>query len=50
MWTANDPAGEREWHGVWFPGFLSSFFFIMFTFIYFHPLNDELDKHEEKVF
>ena len=28
-------------------GFLD---FLIFKFIYFHQLNDELDKHEEKIF
>ena len=42
MWTANDPAGKGEWHGVWLPGF-----FLIVVFIYFHQLNDELDEHNE---
>ena len=48
MWTANDPTEKLEWHGVWFPGFFLSSYFI-FIFIYFHQLNNELDKHKEKI-
>ena len=37
------PLENEEWHGVWFPGFF--LFFILFS-----SLNDELDKHKEKIF
>ena len=48
MWTANDPAGKDQWHGVWFPGF---FFFLIFVFIYFHQVTDEfIYDHSEKIF
>ena len=36
------PPEKEEWHGVWFPGFG-----LIFIFIYFHQLNDELDEHNE---
>ena len=39
------PTGKREWHGVWFSGF-----FLILIFIRFYKLNDELDKHKEKIF
>ena len=38
------------WHGVWFPGFIFIFNFVIFVLIYFHELNDELDVHKEKIF
>ena len=50
MWNANDPDGKKEeWHGVWFPGFLISFYiFFIYLFIYlFHRQNDLLDKKED---
>ena len=40
------PPENEEWHGVWFP----EFFIFIFLFIHFHQLNDELDKHKEKIF
>ena len=36
------PPEMEEWHGVWIPGF-----FLIFVFIYFNQLNDELDEHNE---
>ena len=49
MWTTNDPAGKRgmAWSVV-FRGFFLFFNFVMF--IYFHHLNDELDKNKENIF
>ena len=40
------PLVKEEWHGVWFPGF----FLFVYFYIYCHELNDELDKHKEKIF
>ena len=31
-------------------GFLGFFIFLFYFYIYFHQLNDELDKHREKIF
>ena len=37
------PPEIGEWHGVLFNGL-----FLIFVFIYFHQLTDELDDHNEK--
>ena len=42
------PPEREEWHGVSLSGFILFFNFLMF--IYFHHLNDELDKHKENIF
>ena len=47
MWTASDPR-RKTWNGMEF-GF-PDFFILIFVFIYLHQLNDELDKHKEKIF
>ena len=39
------PPENEEWHGVWFSGFL-----LFFQLIQVHQLNNELDKHKEKIF
>ena len=50
MWTANDPAGK--WRMAWslVSWIFLKFFNFTFIFIYFLQLNDELDKHKEKIF
>ena len=41
------PPENEEWDGVWFPGL---FYFLFYFYIYlFSSLNDELDKHKEKI-
>ena len=50
--TANDPSDPRRKvrNDMEF-GFLDfSIFYFIFLFIYFHQLNNELDKHKEKIF
>ena len=44
---ANDPAGKQRtaWSLV-----SALFFYYYFTFIYFHQLNDELGKIEDKIY
>ena len=61
-WTASDPEPkvipnvDRKWsrrktrNGMEF-GFLDFFYFLFYFYIYlFSSLNDELDKHKEKIF
>ena len=45
MWTANDPGGKggMAWS-------LVSRIFLIFVFIYFHQLNDELDEPNKNIF
>ena len=59
-WTLNDPESQvipdvdRKWSrrkartGMEFR--FPVLFLIFLIFIYFHQLNDELDKHKEKIF
>ena len=46
MWTSNDPTSKGGMAWSWFPGF----FLFVYFYIYCHELNDELDKHKEKIF